>query len=180
MGKRGGDWVPCQEYGTAVSIAGNAGVNIPLVMTVESIFGAVASTPVREVGTVETGSEAIVNRVVGQVDVTCSGAGTECVYIERIRTGMLDNQGAGIFFANSFANAEDANEPFLWQRISRLEVGAANILASFGHPYWSVVDVRVSRRLKDGMALFYSIEGRGAATVSLRVTPYLRSWARNV
>lgn len=178
MSRRGGDWVPCEEWGTDLEVGTNLAANIPLVTTVDTVLG--TGLPTREVGTVEVGSEVIVNRVVGQVHLIANAAEGDIRYIERIRVGIRDNAGLFAFFANEFEDAADANESFLWQRVGFLEAGAQNIIAAFGHPYWSCIDCRVSRRLKDGQALYYTVQNVATSTSTLIVRPFLRSWARTV
>lgn len=166
-----GDWVPCAGYGTQSSIVGVGALNILLVAPRDALN----TPPTTEIATVEESTDVVVDRTVGQVDISSTGA---TVFIERIRVGIFDNSGANAFFANSFADPDDANERFLWQRVSRFGAADFNILAPLGLPWWSVVDTNVSRMIASGVALFYSVQ-QLTAVVTLRVTPYLRSYARS-
>lgn len=167
-----GDWVPCVGWGLSVAVPGNDAAHVPLVVTRDAIDVATDA----EVGTVEESSKTIVMRVVGSVHIVPT---TTALTHERIRVGIYDNAGATAFYANTFALAADANEPFLWQRHISFDVsGAGNCSPTRSHPYWSLVDVRVSRKLEAGTGLFYTLETLTAGDV--RFTPYLRSYARSV
>lgn len=174
MSRKGGDWVPCSDYGQTLSIAGPlVTIEVVLVAPRDVSLPTGASIPSADVGVIEVENDIISNRVVGQVLVSSDGPS---VYIERIRLGILDNNGARAFYANDFTSSEDANEPFLWQRVNQMPVADFNVQI-LAHPYWSVIDCRVSRRIKPGMALFYSLQQLSPVT-TLRVVPYLRTWAR--
>lgn len=180
MGRIGRDWVPCQNYGTINTVNPSATLNIVLVAPRDVSIPTVGGSAPTDVAVVETESEVATTRVVGQVMIVSSVVPpnfiTPCA--ERIRVGLFDNSGATAFFANSFTNAQDANEPFLWQRF-QTPSNTGNMDGGFSHPWWSVIDVRVGRRLRQDQALFYSITNRFAAGgPTLSVQLLVRTLAR--
>jgi len=169
------DWVPCQGYGTGFVVAPQDTLDILLVAPRDISLPTIAGQAPTEVAVVETESEVATTRVVGNGMIIGGDAETLC--IERIRTGIFDNAGAFAFFANSFLDPEDANEPFLWQRVSTA-AGVSN--NGWGiHPYWSLIDVRVGRRLRQDQALFYSVFNNAPiGGDGINVRPFLRTLAR--
>jgi len=178
MPRRQRDWVPMQGYGAGVSVPPQGTQDWILVVPRDvSLPNLAAATPT-EVATVEEGTEVATTRTVGQVLIVAPGE--VVVVIERIRVGLIDNAGATAFFANSFLDPEDANEPFLWQRVSVCGGAATENMGAFAHPWWSAIDCRVGRRLGPDQALFYSCFNNAAAgTDSITVRPFLRTLARN-
>lgn len=167
------DWAPCSDYGEVISVTATNVLNVLLLAPRDTTIASQASLAQTEIAVLETENDIIANRVVGQVVIESD---EPSFYGERIRMGILDNAGARSFFANSTVDALDANEPFLWQRFATADGVSANNLV-VNHPYWSCIDVRVSRRIRQGFALFYTIENV-SATATLRVRPLLRTLGR--
>lgn len=181
-GRLARDWVPCQNYGTASFIPPGASLHVVLVAPRDVSIPTVASPAPTEVGVVETETEVATTRVVGQVFIAVSDdviwEQTNLQVAERVRVGIYDNAGAFAFFANSLYSAQDANEPFLWQRYSTPSQ-FGNMEAQVSHPWWSVVDIRVGRRLRQDQALFYSVSNpQPAGGQTIVVKPLLRTLAR--
>lgn len=173
---RRGDWVPCRGYGLSVDILGNTSEHVVLVGAVD-LFDVGSGLPQREVGAVEEANRVLTQRVVGDITISSDD---DALVIERIRVGILDNAGAVAFFSNVFIGAgaaADANEPFLFQRVRRVSAGVLHP-EPIDHPYWTHIDCRVARRLEQDQALFYSINNVTAGT-TVRVVPFLRTWARS-
>jgi len=129
-------------------------------------------------------------RVVGWVTfrLALENAGTLLIH-ERIRVGLLDDAGDLAFYATDLNDATMANEPFLWERVAQIEVGAALTPVlwpqpDIGHPGWSQIDVRVARRLRRQDVLVYSVQAQYVTadefdpTDVVSVFPFLRTWAR--
>jgi len=174
---RNRDWVPCQAWGQGITVAPQDTVDVVLVAPRDITLPNLAAVAPTEVAVVETESEVATTRVVGQAFVI--GGDQQNLYIERIRVGLFDNAGAFAFFANSFLDGEDANEPFLWQRIGTTGGGSDANAGWLVHPYWSLIDLRVGRRLRQDQALFYSIFNNAAVggdALTLRL--FLRTLAR--
>lgn len=167
-----GDWVPMPAYGTSILVTPGSPLDTVLVSPRDE-----GPTAVGEVGVVETQNEVITERTVGQVHSLANEDGGG-ILIERIRVGLLDDAGLAAFYADSFLDASEANEPFLWQRVTRFLDGQNNV-EPFAHPFYSVVDVKVARKLQRDQALFYSVQAFGEDT-RITVTPFLRTWARIV
>lgn len=173
------DWVPMQEYGIGWSVGPMLIGNRVLVAPRDISLPIAAGVAPTEVAVVETETEVATTRVVGAVLLTGPDAVT--LVIERIRVGILDNAGLTAFFADDFADDQAANEPFLWQRVSVLDgsVGSERNMGPTVHPFWSVVDVRVGRRLRQDQALFYSVQNLApVGGDSLTVRGFLRTLAR--
>lgn len=170
------DWVPCTSYGGSISVAPQDTLDVLLVAPRDISLPVIGGTAPTEVAVVETESEVATTRVIGMPLIFPPDA--ETLIIERIRVGLFDNAGAVAFFANSFTDSDDANEPFLWQRVSVQSAGVPNGSVSL-HPYWSVIDVRVGRRLRQDQALFYSVfNGAPVGGDGMTVRPFLRTLAR--
>lgn len=172
MARASGDWVPIRGWGQdAATVIPGPPADFVLVSPRDE-------DPVGpgEVGVVEVQNEVVVERVVGQVQFFPSD---DTLIIERIRVGLLDNAGLAAFYTDDFSLGPDANEPFSWQRVSQGIGGTTNMDSPIGHPYWSTIDSRVSRKLTRDQALFYSVQVFGVG-VGVRVGLYLRSWARIV
>lgn len=174
MARNVGDWVPLPAWGAQENVDDATPLDLLLVAPRDAI-GATG-----EVGTVETVNELVVERVVGYVDIENPEIGEDEVrVIERIRVGLYDDNGLVAFYSDDPQDASQANEPFLWQRVSRMDAGQNNNNVVV-HPWWTFLDVKSARRLSRDQALFYSIWTVGASMTRLNVTPFLRSWARLV
>jgi len=169
---RRGDWVPGASYGVPINVGGGATIDFVLVATRDMI----QAPPDTEVATVEEGREVLTQRVIGQVEFATASEGP-VRYIERIRTGIFDNSGLSAFFAGDFTLAQDANESFLWQRCGSCSNLFLN-LSPQADPYWSCIDLRVSRKLTQDVALYYSVQV--VSIESIQVTHYLRTWATSL
>lgn len=169
-----GDWVPCENWGTSIAVgAGGGFANIVLVQPRQ---GAGATPTVTQA--VEDEADIVVLRVVGQVQISSAAGSTA---LERIRVGIRDNAGLNAFFAGSFTSGIDANEPFLWCRQQEVPISGttySNNMNPRVHPWWSVIDINVKRRLNQSVALFYSVSNPGANAIT--VVPWLRTYARSV
>jgi len=163
------DWVPCSTYGEPTqNIAGGTPEDIVLVRP------DVAAGNLGLVSVPDPVDDVTVIRVVGAVFWEQTGAPTFPVVIERIRmavdVGGVQVQGAAL----DLQDADDANEPFLWQRVyasRNANYGASSDGAT--HPWWSHIDVTVKRRVNNGEALIYSIQFATPATGLVR--PFLRT-----
>lgn len=175
MARSVGDWVPCQGYGVTEGVDDSTGVlSFALVIPRDQLGLA------GEVASVETHNEVVTERVIGYVDIEVpEAADDEIRVIERIRVGLYDDAGLAAFYADSLADAPQANEPFLWQRVSRYDAGQNNNNVVC-HPWWSYLDVKSARKLERQQFLAYSVQTFGAATERVNVTPFLRTWARLV
>jgi len=164
-----GDWVPCQTWGTQSGIvAALEPTNILLVR-----HGELFSPP--DVAVMEETDDLIVERVVGQLDLFATGE-DEVLVIARIRLGLYDDvANTAAFYSDDFASGPEANEPFLWQRVYILPNNALRALDITVHPAWSMIDVKVSRRIQRDQALFLSVASVNADAI---MTPFLRSWVR--
>lgn len=186
-----GDWVPMTGYGSQLTL------DLDPTLTLFSLDQLIVGTGddqglSAEVAIVETQAEVLVKRVVGGVVFRAAVVDPTAVLIkERIRVGLLDDEGTPSFFAyDSLRDASQANEPFLWERLSCIELGEAATAgartwpqADVGHPGWSMIDVRVARKLQRSEALFYSVQvsafsGGFVAEDLFTVVPCLRAWAR--
>lgn len=124
----------------------------------------------------ENDDQLVVHRVVGQVDVV-NATEAPVTLLERIVVGLYDDDNLAAFFADDYQDASQANEPFLWQRVStQVTGGVSSIDSPLGHPFWSVVDVRSKRKLERDEALFYRCQVVGAVGAQARIIPYLRCW----
>lgn len=183
-----GDWAPQTRYGLPTQAALTPGLftftlNV-LLLAPEDDLGLAP-----EVAVLETQNDLLVKRVVGGIIFRAGVVFNSTLRIhERIRVGLLNADGDASFFATELNDADDANEPFLWERVSTLEVVAETTYtwpqADAGHPGWSQIDCRVARRLNRAEALFYSVEvaryEAGPFNVAdlFLVTGYLRTWGR--
>lgn len=167
---RRGDWVPCRDYGVPTGASGAEPAQIILVAHGDFPVSQTAATGVPEVT-----DAIVVERVVGQLDVftTAEPSGLWCA---RIRVALYDdNTDALAVYADDLFDGGEANEPFLWQRYgANSEI---RLLDTIVHPGWSMIDVRVSRRLARDQALILTLQSSSADVI---MTPFLRSWARFV
>lgn len=184
-----GDWVPCVGYG-----GGGLSTLNPLNGFLEQEYILVQTGDdqglVGEVAVVETQSEVLTKRVVGWVTFRASLLIDNDILIhERIRVGLLSDEGDLSFFADDLNDASQANEPFLWERVSQIRTTAGDSFLwpqpDVGHPGWSQIDVRVARRLQRHEVLVYSCQVSSLFGESpfdpgdiFRVIPFLRTWAR--
>lgn len=132
------------------------------------------------VGTMEGTDNIVVTRVVGQVHLTLASEDPAVVVHERIVVGILDDSNNFALWADDYNDATEANEPFTWTRIQCFPLTGDSNLTPPGivHPFWSVIDSRVGRRLMRDQALFYvcQVVAGGGPDPQVRVTPWLRSW----
>jgi len=165
-----GDWVPCRDYGVPSGASGAEPANIVLVAHGDFPVAQTAPTAVPEVT-----DQIVVERVVGQIDVFTSGspAGLWCA---RIRVALYDdNTDSLAVYADDLFSDIEANEPFLWQRYGG--VSEIRLMDPVVPPEWSMLDVRVSRKLSREQALILTVQTSASDVI---VTPFLRSWARFV
>lgn len=187
-----GDWVPCLRYGIQqdadIDLA-NDWLNLDIVLVG---VGNASIGLAGEVATVETEATVLTKRVVGPLLFRCAFVEDHAIVIhERIRVALRDDAGLLAFYAIDLNDQNEANEPFLWERVSTLEVtgGAAPIVESWpnpviSHPGWGPLDVGVARRLRRQDALVYTCQVSqltanpfGVGDV-FSVVPFLRTWAR--
>lgn len=176
MAKRDGDWVPCLDWGgTGFSLIGDPFVG--LLVAARDVLGVGTGL----VGVMEHGQAVWVDRVVGQVELVLASE-DQALVIERVVVGILDDDNNFALFADAYTDATQANEPFLWQRVSRMTLtGESNLgPAGVAHPWWGCIDIRVGRRLNRQEALFYVCEVSGSVAGQVRVIPFLRSWVVDV
>lgn len=184
-----GDWVPCIRYGTQQSADLNPALTEFTLNVLLVGVGAANIGTQGEVGTVEVESEVLTKRVVGPMMFRAAFVeGHTLIVHERIRVALRNDTGDLSFYAEDLNEANDANEPFLWERVATLEVTPGVVYtwpqADVGHPGWSTIDVRVARRLRRQDALIYSVqvnqfEGGGFDVTDLfTIVPWLRTWAR--
>lgn len=183
-----GDWVPMTRYGLQTQMSVNPAltewtINMLLLSTGDDLG------LVPEVGIVETQNDVLAKRVVGGVLFRSSMALNATLIVhERIRVGLLNADGDPSFFATELNDADDANEPFLWERMSQIATLAEEVYtwpqADVGDPRWSMIDCRVARRLSRAEALYYSVSvtkyeaaAFGVGDV-ITVLGYMRTWAR--
>lgn len=186
MGRRV-DWVPAEGYGIVhtYSPGGNSVAEAEFILAQggDALLGA------REVGVMDDHDTIQVDRVVGSsmfFNFGGEASAGEVFVRERIRIGLIDNDAQAAFYADAFMSAdghleadEDANEPFLWERSFVLFDGdfTGGIVAD---PRRDMIDVRVSRLIDAGEALFYSFKlyCRGVAVgaeVDMEQVHFLRS-----
>lgn len=188
-----GDWVPCAGYGQALRadlpldgpLEGKLVLETLLVAPGPDLF-----TESGDVANVEMETEVLVKRVIGPIAFAVTLQDDHDVVIhERIRVGLRQDDGTATFFAVSMEDAEDANEPFLWERVSHDQYSGGAVyywpLPAISHPYFGPVDVKVARKLRRQEALYYSVEVTNLTAANVFtiadlfiVRPYLRSWAR--
>jgi len=173
-----GDWVPCRNYGMSNTITVGDGIGITLLVRHGS-----TATPEAPEAVMETTDDLVVERVVGQINLTY-GAEGEAVFVRaaaRIVVGIYDdNSDAVAIYEDSLFGGGDANSPFLWQRYFYLTVAPGGMLEQYADPGWGAVDCRVNRRLTRGqcLLLLHQMSTTGEVTDSLELVPYLRSWVR--
>lgn len=180
------DWVPCFRYGgpTSVNVLPGAVLEVETLLVQNTDVGLGA----HEVAVPDNSEDLTVLRVVGSFRiVSTAGSGAPGLYVsERIRKGLLDNDGNAAFFADAFESGggltepdEDANEPFLWQRYWTLSQSDVNNWLGV-HPWYHAIDSQVNRKLEVGEALFHSLKvlNTTATTWTLLHTPFLRSYVR--
>lgn len=186
-----GDWVPCQQYCQEV-VGDLTVVPGPTVIQAQVILCAVGPDTIGafpDVATVEVEEEVLTKRVVGWVFFRCAlTEPTPCMIHERIRVGLRDQIGNMSFFASDFSQPDEANEPFLWERIHCQDIGQVATMwpqGDFGNPGWGKLDVRVARRLRRQDVLVYTCQFM-SLTVPFdpsdvcAVIPGLRTWARTL
>jgi len=175
-----GDWLPCRGYGSNLSWVSGGD---------DPFTSILLATPAPLEGELEAASQArvqenaraiVVNRVVGcfQISVDSAAGDGNLEVMMRIHVGIYDhdnNQAA--FEETSLFGAEEGEQPFLWQRLMMLNEAVAGYLSPDYDPYWTSLDVRVSRYIPTGMGLFLSIQGRASAGNVVRLSPWIRSWA---
>lgn len=171
-----GDWVPCIGWGEQ----GTALVGDPhIVLLVAAREGISVNSGL--VGVVESNDNLLVHRVVGSFHWDLASEDPAVVIHERIVVGILDDDNNFALWADDYNDASQANEPFMWTRVSQAALtGDSNINpAGVVHPYWSVIDTHVKRRLFRDQALFHvtQVVGAGAGEPQLRCTPFLRTYA---
>lgn len=186
-----GDWVPCLNYGVGVTLD----LQTPTLLSFDEVLVGVGPAEIGsfgDVATVEVEDEVMVKRVVGWVTWRCATNEDHSVLVhERIRVGLRDDGGVMSFFANDFQVATEANEPFLWERVSQVDIPGPGIVTAwpspeFGHPGWSQIDVRVARRLRRQDVLVYSVKVLSLTAAPWDVAdivsffPHLRTWARSL
>lgn len=184
-----GDWVPCQGYGQqlAADLDGVTGIMTAQVILCGVGPDTIGSFP--DVATVEVEEEVLTKRVVGWNFFR--GALVEAIPTivhERIRVGLRDSDGTTSFFANDFSNPAEANEPFLWERVSAQDIGVAATMwpqPDFGNPDWGRVDCHVARRLRRQDVLMYSVQFFSLTVPFsvedvITVVPFFRTWARTL
>lgn len=185
-----GDWVPCQNYGSQQIAELQIAPAVPgFFLNVILVQPGDALGEFAQVAVVEPEEEVITKRVVGWVTHRASPDQDRTVIVhERIRVALLDVDGNLSFFALDLQDQNDANEPFLWERVSQLELFAGLITSwpspDVGTMDYSRIDVSVARKLSRSEALVYSVQWNfvGAGEVSpndiFTTFPYLRTWAR--
>lgn len=184
-----GDWAPCQRYGIQQDILLDpADFSVSRLDVILVGVGAATIGDVPETATFEVEDEAIVKRVVGWVGFRVALLEPLTLIVhERIRVGLRDSDGDMTFFAEDLNGTADANEPFLWERSSLIELtgGIPHTWPQpdVGHPGWAQVDVRVARRLRRQDVLVYSVQmqavnGDFDVTDVRTVFPWLRTWGR--
>lgn len=168
-GVMSGDWVPCRDYAFTVTVGPASDYHLLLVRHGDDIL------EVPAVSTVEATAELVVERVVGQVDLEAVNE-TQARVAMRLRVALYDDQSDQLaFYADSLFDGQEANEPFLWQRYVRCVASDGGALRFGANPWWGSLDVRVARKLARDQALVLTFQ---TLVGSVRVTPYLRSWAR--
>lgn len=180
-----GDWVPCLNYGSQV--LGDFGNGM---FSVDNVLVGVGPDNIGDfpdIATVEVEEEVMTKRVVGWVAHRCAVVEPGPVIVhERIRVGLRDAGGVMSFFAEDLNDSDQANEPFLWERVAVIDVGTGGTTwpqPDFGHVGWAQIDVRVSRRLRRQDVLVYSVHYEAVQaqldpTDVMSVFPWLRTWAR--
>lgn len=168
-GRRGGDWVPCLGYGSVGFITAATPADVLLVAARQNLTPGGGEIALRE-----DDDDLIVHRVVGSMELSLATEDPDGL-AERIRMGLFDDAGLIAFFADSFEDASQANEPFLWQRNTQYTVTGQSNQDFLAHPYWSLIDIRVKRRIRRDEGLFWSGQIT-SATAQIRFVPRLRSW----
>lgn len=165
-----GDWVPNRNWGDNLVVVAGTATNVLLVRH-ESVLPALA--PTETSGVPEDSDDIVVERVVGQWEAITTGE-DPAICLARIRVGLYDDiDDTAAFYSDDFNDGLEANEPFLWQRIvSATEI---SLIDPVVHPGWSMLDVRVSRKLTRDQALFFSVF---AVNADAQIRVWVRSWAR--
>lgn len=169
---RRGDWVPCRGYGLADSVTPASESHTILVKHGDDQLA------VPGVSVIEETDDIVVERVVGQWGGFTVSEDTVRLCL-RIRVAIYDDNSDSLaFYADDLFGAEDANEPFLWQRYVELFPGVTPLQVSM-HPGWSMIDVRVARKLSREQALVLTVACQSnLGSPQATVTMFLRSWAR--
>lgn len=166
---RGGDWVPCRQYGDPIPYGAGNPANIILVRSGTGVLA------IPEESVIESPDDIVVERVIGQFELS-SEEEVPVLACLRVRVAIYDDLNDQVaFYADSLFTGTGANEPFLWQRYLRPSPDAFGGLQQVDHPWWTSVDIRVKRRLGRDQALVLSVETGGALHT---IRPFLRSWAR--
>lgn len=184
-----GDWVPCVAYGVqqlaALDPADLAIARLDVLLVYPSDGLGVAG----EVGVVEVEDEVMSKRSVGWVAHRIGTVEELAIVVhERIRVCMQADDGTQLFFATDLESGSDANEPFLWERVSIVESFAGGFPLTWPSPVvgtkdYSIIDVGVTRKLRRGDALVYSVQwsainGEFDPGDVLSTFVWLRTWAR--
>lgn len=186
-----GDWVPMRRYGIQTGAVLDAALDTFSADVILVEGGESAGAVAGEVGSVEPESEVLTKRVVGRIIWRAAFVEPHTLLIhERIRVVLRDGDGTLFPFALNLNAADEANEPFLWERVSTIEVfgGLAETWpeADVGHPGWSEIDCRVARKLGRQDVLVYSVQVNAFEAALFDVTdiftftPFLRTWARSL
>lgn len=164
---RRGDWVPCRDWGDIETAIAGVATEYVLLRHGDNIL------QVPAISAMEETDDIVCERVVGQYELLSTGEDPVTV-ICRIRVGIYDDlNDTAAFYADDFNDANQANEPFLWQRIMvATEISSIDAIVS---PAWSMVDCRVKRKLSREQALFFSVFPVNA---DVQVRAWLRTWAR--
>lgn len=183
-----GDWVPCVRYGQQQTADLNLATGYSQLDVLLVVPGDTLGT-VPEVGVVEEESEVLTKRVIGWVThrVSLENDNTLICH-ERIRVGLQQADGDQSFFAEDLQAADEANEPFLWERVSLVEMTQTVVYTwpdpTVGSKDYSFIDVPVARKLRRSDVLVYSVQWT-PVTVNILTTEdvistfvHLRTWAK--
>lgn len=182
------DWVPCRGYGGPVDFSGAAG-GTGAMGAIVLVHPGITDDPLdplseAQVAVMETPRHIVVERVIGQVDVIREDfEETNQVVGLRIAKVIWDHDdNAFASFEDSLFTGDDANSQFLWQRYINLQSGSPSLLAgAFGtDPWWSTIDVQVSRMLEREEALVLLFQLQGLAVHQAQITPWLRCYCKTV
>lgn len=182
-----GDWVPCQNYGVQVQADNQNGATLEenvILCQPGDAFGGVG-----EIAVVESEEEVLTKRVVGWVAHRCATVvDVTVVCHERIRVGLLDNAGNLSFYAALLDSASQANEPFLWERCSVIDIAGGVVetwpLPDVGTSDYAKIDVGVARKLRRSDVLVYTVQwslvtaGEFDPGDVFSSFVWLRTWAR--
>lgn len=97
---------------------------------------------------------------------------------ERIMVGVQDITDGSVATPVDGTDSEDAEDPFLWERLSWVEAhttGVGHYPEQADHPWWTNIDVKSKRRLQRGFCVLYSVAVDTPVTLSMGLQHSMRT-----